>query len=60
MPSAAAAASAEDEPAVVAAFVANVEDDADVANALVWFVLEVVSLVALVDVESVCRLLLFE
>ena len=35
MPSAAAAASAEDEPAVVAAFVANVEDDADVANALV-------------------------
>ena len=59
MPSAAAAASAEDEPAV-AAFVAEVDDDTDVANALVWFALEVVSLVALVDVESVCRLLLFE
>lgn len=59
MPSAAAAASAEDEPAVVA-FVADVDEDADVANALVWFVPEVVSLVDLVDVESVCRLLLFE
>ena len=34
MPSAAAAASAEDEPAV-AAFVADVDNDADVANALV-------------------------